>query len=66
MYRVAATTGQFTVQGYWRYPSFCIGLTALFDRIYEEAGEWQADTATIDLYIGDTLLSQSSVPLIHS
>ena len=62
---VAATAGQFTVQGYLRYPSFYIGLSPLFDKIYDQAGAWEGDTANIDLYFGNTLLSQSSVPLIN-
>lgn len=60
----AASSGQFTVQGFWQYPSFCLELTSLFDKIYAENSAWPDTTADIDLYINDSLLSQTTVSLI--
>ncbi len=62
----AATTGQFTVPGYWRYPSLCFDLTTLFDKIYNANGKvWPGTNAVIDLYINNSLLAQSNVMLLN-
>lgn len=62
----AAITGQFTVPGYWRYPSLCFDLTDLFDKIHNANGKvWPGTNAVIDLYINNSLLAQSNVMLLN-
>lgn len=60
---LATSQGQFTVQGYLRYVSFYIELTPMFDEIYSANNSWPGSTANVDLYIGNSLLSQCSVAL---
>ena len=60
---ISTSTGQFVVQGYLRYVSFYIELTKMFDEIYALDNNWPGTDVNIDLYIGDTLLSQRSVVL---
>jgi len=60
---LATSKGQMEVQGYLPYVSFYIGLTQLFDEIYAAGNNWPGSDANIDLYIGDSLLSQCSVSL---
>ena len=60
---LATAKGQLLVQGYLRYVSFYIELTSMFDKIYAAGNSWPGTNANIDLYIGDSLLSQCSVAL---